>query len=303
MNTLIQENLHLFEVAVPKQVELRSELSADLSLLEGDPGQVQQVIMNLIINAAEALEGRPGQVVVRTRVCDLAEAELAAWQIDDVALTPGRFVMLEVEDNGCGMTGETLSKIFDPFFTTKFTGRGLGLAAVLGIVRGHKGGLQVQSMLAIGTRFQLIFPATGLEISSAPSAEPVQEIDMTQHTVLVIDDEAPVRDAVTDILALENVPVIAAPDGQTGIELYRARRNDIRLIILDLSMPGLSGEETFRELRQINAQVAVLLSSGYSQDEVVQRFAGQSAVGFIQKPYEINTLIAEVRRHLMDGVV
>jgi DNA-binding NtrC family response regulator len=137
-----------------------------------------------------------------------------------------------------------------------------------------------------------------LAITLSPWPEPVQEIAMTQHTVLVIDDEAPVRDAVTDILVLEDMSVVTAPDGQTGIELYRLHQSEIRLIILDMSMPGLNGEETFHELRQINAQVPVLLSTGYSQDELVQRFAGQPAVGFVQKPYEINTLITEVRRCL-----
>ncbi len=166
------------------------------------------------------------------------------------------------------------------------------------IVRGHKGGLQVRSTLQLGTHFQVIFPVTMLAVTSSPWPEPEQEVDMTRHTVLVIDDEAPVRDAVIDILALEDVSVITAPDGQAGIELYRLRQSEIRLIILDLSMPGLNGEETFHALRQINAQVPVLLSSGYSQDEVVQRFAGQPAVGFVQKPYEINTLITVVRRCL-----
>ncbi len=196
------------------------------------------------------------------------------------------------------MDAATLSRIFDPFFTTKFTGRGLGLAAVLGIVRGHRGGLQVKSTLRVGTRFQLVFPASALEIVSPQLSGPAQEIDMKQHIVLVIDDEAPVRDAVVDILALEDVLVITAPDGRTGIDLFRARQADIRLVILDLSMPGLSGEKTLNELRRINAQVPVLLSSGYSQDEVAQRFAGQAAIGFIQKPYEISALIDEVKRRL-----
>ena len=299
LNTLIQENLHLFEVTVPKTVELRSQLSPALPLIEGDQGQVQQVIMNLIINAAEAIGERPGWVMVRTKVSDLTDADLAAWRIGEENLTPGRYVMLEVEDNGSGMEPETLSKIFDPFFTTKFTGRGLGLAAVLGIVRGHKGGLQVKSTQQVGTQFQIVFPVGAVAVTTAELPKPLQELALIRHAVLVIDDEAPVRDAVTDILALEDIPVMIAPDGQTGIDLYRQHQAEVRLVILDLSMPGLSGEETLRELRKINAQVPVLLSSGYSQDEVTQRFAGQAELGFIQKPYEIDRLIDEVKRRLV----
>ncbi len=298
LNDLIRDNLHLLEAAAPKTVELYPELAAPLPLLEGDPGQLQQVIMNLVLNAAEAIGERPGRVTVRTAVCDLSEADCRAWRIGEELLEPGRFVRLEVEDNGSGMDAETLSKIFDPFFTTKFAGRGLGLAAVLGIVRGHKGGLRVTSTLGVGTWFQIIFPASAANSSAPVEPEPVQEIDMTRQTVLVIDDEYPVRDAVTDILALENVPVITAVDGETGIDLYRRRRSEVRLIILDLSMPGLSGEETFYELRKIDPQVHVLLSSGYSRDEVKQRFAGESGVGFIQKPYEATDLIDEVKRWL-----
>jgi CheY-like chemotaxis protein len=196
------------------------------------------------------------------------------------------------------MDAETLARIFDPFFSTKFTGRGLGLAAVLGIVRGHNGGLIVTSAPQAGTTFEIILPGGETAAPESPPAPAWQEVDMAQQLVLVIDDEAPVRDAVADILDLEGVVVLSAPDGRAGIDLYRQRQADISLIMLDLSMPGLNGEETFRELRAINPDVRVLLSSGYSQDEVAARFAGQSAVGFIQKPYDAEQLVKEVRRQL-----
>jgi CheY-like chemotaxis protein len=264
----------------------------------GDAGQLQQVIMNMIINATEAIGDKPGEVMVRTRMYRLTDEQAVAWQIGDEALAPADYVLLTIEDNGQGMDGETLSRIFDPFFSTKFTGRGLGLAAVLGIVRGHGGGLKVTSAPQVGTTFEIILPGSAAEPVEPVFREAPQAVDTPQQLVLVIDDEEPVRDAVTDILDLEGLSVLTAADGYAGIELYRQRQADIGLILLDLSMPGLNGEETFRELCQINAHVRVLLSSGYSHDEVAARFAGQSNVGFIQKPYDAEQLVREVKRYL-----
>jgi PAS domain S-box-containing protein len=298
MNTLIQENLHLFEVALPKNVHLASDLADALPLIEADAGQLQQVIMNLIINGAEAIGERPGTVRVVTRPHDLRAEEAAAWQLSDERLPAGLYVMLEVRDDGKGMDADTLSKIFDPFFTTKFTGRGLGLAAVLGIVRGHRGGLQVSSQPERGTAFQLIFPATAAAPPDEVATTAVQEVKIMRRLILIIDDEEPVREAVTDILELEGLEALAAPNGAAGIELYRERQAEIDLVLLDLSMPGLSGEETFQRLREINPDVRVVLSSGYTQTEATQRFAEHGWVGFIQKPYDVQTLMAAVRRYL-----
>ncbi len=298
LNHLIQDNLHLFEVAVPKNVILRSDLAEPLPLIIGDAGQLQQVIMNMIINAAEAIGDRAGQVMVRTRQQLLAIKEVAAWQIGDEALSPGEYVLLSIQDDGPGMDAKTLPRIFDPFFSTKFTGRGLGLSAVLGIVRGHGGGLKVTSELKVGTTFEIVLPSGAVEAVEPVIQEVLQEVDVTQQLVLVIDDEEPVRDAVTDILELEGLRVLTAPDGRTGLELYQQHQAEIRLILLDLSMPGLNGEETLHELRQVDAHVRVLLSSGYSQAEVAERFAGQSEVRFIQKPYDAEQLLREVRRYL-----
>jgi CheY-like chemotaxis protein len=289
----------MFEVAVPKNVLLRSDLAVPLPVIVGDAGQLQQVIMNMIINAAEAIGERSGAVIVRTRVQRLTSEAVGAWQIGDEKLPPGDYVLLIIEDNGQGMDAETLSRIFDPFFSTKFTGRGLGLAAVLGIVRGHRGGLKVTSVPQVGTTFEIVLPGGAVDVLEPVVPAALQEADMAQQLVLVIDDEEPVRDAVTDILDLEGLSVVTAPDGRAGIEIYRQQQADIGLILLDLSMPGLNGEDTFYELRQIDAHVRVLLSSGYSQDEVAARFVGQNEVGFIQKPYDAEQLVKEVKRYLM----
>lgn len=158
LNDLIQENLHLFQVAIPVNVTLSTKLHADLPPIKGDPGQVQQVIMNLILNAAEAISDRPGHVVVATGTHQIGE-DSARWHYTGEALAPGPYVTLTVQDDGAGMDEQMLAKIFDPFFTTKTTGPGLGLPAVLGIVRGHRGGLNVHSGPGKGTTFKVLFPA------------------------------------------------------------------------------------------------------------------------------------------------
>jgi PAS domain S-box-containing protein len=301
LNILIHENLHLFEVAVPKNVQLRMELAETLPPIEGDIGQMQQVVMNLIINAAEAIGERPGTVRVITGVEDVRAGDDRLWRYTDQPLAPGRYVTLEVRDNGSGMDAETLSKIFDPFFTTKFTGRGLGLAAVLGIVRGHKGGLLVDSAPGRGTAFKLFFPAGSSEaIQPLPPDAAPRAYAPASGLILVIDDEQPVREAVTDILELDGLQVITAPGGAAGLALYQERQADVRLVLLDLSMPGMGGEETFRRLRAINPDVRVLLSSGYSQAEATRQFVGQGLAGFIQKPYDAGTLVRTIRQHLAE---
>jgi len=301
LNELIQENVSLFEVPLPKPVSLRTQLLPGLPLVEGDAGQMQQIIMNLVINAAEAIGQRPGTITVQTGLQTITSADTHWWQYIGEPLPAGGYVLLQVEDDGGGMEAATLANIFDPFFTTKFTGRGLGLAAVLGIVRGHHGGLHVISEVGRGTRFQLLFPVH--LAPTEPMADQLAESaaltrPAARQTILVIDDEAPVREAVSDILDLEGVPVLTAANGALGLDLYRQRQAEVCLILLDLSMPGLSGEETFYELRRINPEVRVVLSSGYSQTETARRFADQPVAGFLQKPYDVEALIAEVWRHL-----
>jgi PAS domain S-box-containing protein len=299
LNDLIRENLSLLAVSLPKPVRLHTALAPDLPFIEGDPGQVQQIIMNLILNAAEAIGQRPGAITVRTGMRVVSEADMYWWQYTSEPLPPGGYVLLQVEDDGNGMEAATLASIFDPFFTTKFTGRGLGLAAVLGIVRGHGGGLHVTSEIGRGTTFQLLFPASAAKPAPGPEAAPtISAAKPAARLILVIDDEDPVREAVSDILDMEGIPVLAAADGAAGLELYYQRQAEIRLVLLDLSMPGLSGEETFHALRRINPDVRVVLSSGYSQTEAARRFTDQPVAGFLQKPYDVDALIAEVWRHL-----
>jgi CheY-like chemotaxis protein len=237
--------------------------------------------------------------MVGTGIHRITDEDCSYGQSGGEPLAGGSYVTLEITDNGIGMDASTLTRIFDPFFTTKPTGRGLGLAAVLGIVRGHKGELQVHSQVGNGTTFKVLLPALALNMTPAVLAT-ANEVGRrgSQGLILVIDDEAPVREAVADILGLEGITVLTAANGATGIELYRQSMDDVKLVILDLSLPGLSGAEIFRELRRMDPAVKVLLSSGYDQVEATRHFIGQGLAGFLQKPYESEGLVEKVRSYL-----
>ncbi|MCA9971332.1 MAG: PAS domain S-box protein [Anaerolineales bacterium] len=296
LNTLIDENLHLFAVTIPKHIHLRTSLAQLLPLVEVDVAQIQQVVMNLIINAAEALSEERGTITIVTDVQMVSDEDYKYWQYVMKPLANGTYVTLEIHDDGPGMDADTLAHIFDPFYTTKERGHGLGLAAVLGIVRGHRGGLTVYSEIGRGTTFKLLLPASEQQ-QPAPTADPLAGAASLDGLVLVIDDEAHVREAVSDILGLENIGVLTAVDGESGLALYQAHQADITLVLLDLSMPGWSGERTLRELRKVNPDVRIILSSGYNEVEATQRFAGRRLTGFLQKPYSAGKLLDIVNRY------
>jgi CheY-like chemotaxis protein len=259
---------------------------------------MQQLVMNLIINGAEAIGERPGRVLVVTGVEEVGEVDGRIPQFTAAQLTPGRYVTLEVHDNGGGMDEETKARIFDPFFSTKQTGHGLGLAAVSGIIRGHKGGIRVYSEEGQGTTFKLLFPVSQAAPVEVGGDTAVSPDELPTGLILVIDDEAPVREAVTDILEMDNIQVLTAANGAEGVAIYEERMADIDLVILDLSMPDINGEETFHRLRRLDPDVKVLLSSGYNEIEATRHFSGKGLAGFMQKPYNAARLIQEVRAYL-----
>ncbi len=297
LNDLIQQNLHLFEVAIPKNVSLYLSLRAQSVLIEADPGQMQQVVMNLLLNGVQAIGDEQGKITVITDRQEVAKDDWHYWEKTGQPLTPGSYFTLEIHDTGHGMDETIIERIFDPFFTTKPTGHGLGLAAVQGIVRGHKGGLRVYSVPSEGTTFKLLFPALVDDEISESSPKQTKETAVS-GTILVIDDEMAVLEAVTDILEGEGWHIVTASSGPAGLEIYKDQRDDIDLVLLDLTMPGMSGEETFRKIRRIDPQARVILSSGYNEVEATNRFVGKGLAGFIQKPYNAEQLQTVVKQQV-----
>ncbi|MCP5101307.1 MAG: response regulator [Chloroflexi bacterium] len=298
LNELIRENLHLFTVAVPKFIRLDSDLAEMVPLIDADPGQMQQVVMNLILNAADAIGMEKGTIFVCTQPRWISESETEVWQGMGMKLAAGHYVSLIVEDTGCGMDAETVSRIFDPFFTTKPTGRGLGLAAVMGIVRGHQGGVRVESEVDKGTKFHLIFPA-GTAVTEHVDMMRLQPLEARNDMVLVIDDELAVREAVTDILEMNGLRVETAVDGETGVELYKTLQDQIALVLLDLSLPGMNGLEVFDILHELNPDVKVIISSGYSKEDIKRSLTKTGTIDFLQKPYTMQGLLEKMWEYLV----
>lgn len=299
LNEMVEANLALLSAALPKTVQLHAQLAGGLPEFKGDQGQIQQVVMNLILNAAEAIQDDRGNVFVATESRDISADDSAHWSYVEGPPCPGEHIVLTVSDDGVGMDGATQSRIFDPFFTTKKRGRGLGLAAVLGIVRGHKGSLQVTSTVGQGTTFRLFFPAS----KPVPTTETRGQLrthyidGRTTGLILVIDDEEPIRQAVVDILAFSGMEALTAASGDAGIALFRERADDIQLVLLDLSMPGMSGSQTLRELQQLAPDLPVIVSSGHDRSEAVKRLGTPWKVEFLQKPYSVDTLLDSVMKH------
>jgi PAS domain S-box-containing protein len=294
---MVEEMTHLLEVPISKKATLRYEFAPYLPAFEADPTQIRQVVMNLITNAAEAIEGDDGEIVVRTSVAEVDAARPDHDWLPE-ALLPGRYVSLEVSDNGCGMDAETKRKIFDPFFSTKFTGRGLGLAAVIGIVRGHHGGLQVRSEKGCGTTFRILFPCSTTQATSAPSEPAVANGWSGAGTVLVADDDPEVRLVVSELLERLGFKFLLACDGVEAVEVFRREADRLRLVLLDLTMPRLDGNQALKQMAEIRSEIPVVVISGYSEQDTVLRISGRQLAGFIQKPFQSSALISKLREVL-----
>ena len=282
----IREIVELLRASVAKKVELSLELDDEVPSIAADSAQLQQVVMNLVINGAEATGSQVGRVLVRTGVITVDEAQPPGL-VGQRDLESGRYVFLEVEDNGCGMDQQTRSRIFDPFFTTKPEGRGLGMAAVLGIVWGHSGGIAIDSIVGEGTTFRVYFPATEEELQRDISI-PIATVT-AGGLVLLIDDEEEVRDAAAAMLAHLGYGVITAVDGKQGIDLFAEFASELHAVILDMTMPGMSGVEVHRELKKLGPDVPVILSSGYDRVEGLQDLGGPAL--FLRKPYTLKELV------------
>ncbi len=281
LSRLVEELTRLLHVSISKKVMLRCQLAEGLPAIEADPAQLRQLAMNLVINAADAIGDADGVITISTGTMQCDENCLLGGQLTAPPI-PGRYVYLEVIDTGCGMDAKTQARIFDPFFTTKFAGRGLGLAAVLGIVRSHRGALKVESEPGRGTTFRVLFPASAKDAASA-KPEGKQPPWRGKGTILLVDDEEPVRNVSGKMLERSGFAVLRAGDGLEAIELFRAHGAEVACVLLDLAMPRMDGEETFKELRRIQPDVRVVLASGYSDQEISQRFLNAGLAGFDRK--------------------
>ncbi len=282
---LIREMARLMEVSIGKHITLRYALNEDLPLVNADSAQIQQVILNLITNANEAIGEDNGEIVFSTGVIQADQNELNATLTNE-ELPEGEYIYIEVADSGCGMDKNTVEKMFDPFFTTKFTGRGLGMSAVLGIVRGHHGAIQVHSQPGQGTSFRILLPVS--DIKNSPQAveavEPVHA-SRSKGTVLIVDDEALIREVASAMLQDIGFDIIEATNGKEAVALYRQHQPAIRAVLLDMTMPQMDGKTCFSELKKINPDVRVLISSGYTEQDINKLFAEHVPAAFIQKPY------------------
>lgn len=297
LSALVEEMIHLLETAISKKAVVQYDFADELPLIEADPTQIRQVIMNLITNASEALGVSHGAILISTSVVHAAPEYLAeAYYADD--LPEGQYVCLEVTDTGCGMDAGTLEKIFDPFFTTKFTGRGLGLAVVLGIVRGHRGAVIIDSHPGHGTTFSVLFPAAGKR-EHIPAPRPEQSTKWRgSGTILVVDDERDVRETTREILEESGFSVITAAEGHEGVAAFRKHGQQIVAVLLDVTMPHMDGEGALEEIHRIRADVPVILFSGYAEEEITLKFQGRQVAGFIHKPFLPSTLIEKIRQAL-----
>ena len=302
LNTLIESMGDLLRASISKKATLNFQLGADVPLIQADEAQIRQVVLNLVTNAADAIGENSGCITLRTGAAQADQRQLSQYLFGERGAQTS-FAFLNVSDNGCGIDEATRARIFDPFFTTKSTGRGLGLATVLGILRGHHAGIQVHSEPGKGSSFHILFPKFVPEPASV-SAQPVLGRGLHgKGMVLVVDDEEVMRRVVTLTLERLGFSVLTARDGKEGVELFSRHAAETLLVILDVNMPLLSGDEAFKAMRLIRPDVRVLLTSGYDQPASLETGAESGLAGFLQKPFRIETLIEKVGEALAEKKV
>ena len=296
LDALLREIAHLLEASISKKSVLRVELAPDLPPVRADATQIRQVMMNLITNASEAIGERSGIIAVTTGLTAEVQTRRGLRFPDD-ELPDGLYCVVEVADTGAGMDEATVRRVFDPFFTTKFTGRGLGLAAVLGIVKGHGGVIEVDSRPGKGSTFRLLLPALeGRVVEQVQAPRTAASQPGRAARVLLIDDEETVRAVGATMLRIAGYEVLVAEDGRVAIELFSREPDDIDVVLLDLSMPRMDGQETFAALKELCQDVRVVLTSGYNEAEAVDRFDSEGLAGFVQKPYRLEDLVRAIEQ-------
>ncbi|MFK5956166.1 MAG: PAS domain-containing protein [Planctomycetota bacterium] len=297
LQELVEEMIQLLNITVPKDATLYFSPSGTLPLIEGDPSQVRQVIMNLILNASESLPNGKGEIHL-----DIALLKNGCAPAKHGINVPraGSYLCLKVRDDGCGMEEETLERMYDPFFSTKFKGRGLGLASVLGIVRAHYGGIQVESELGQGTTFRLCLPIAAEQDLPAGKKPISVENWKGSGLVLMVDDDETVLQLGKEMLSRLGFEVVQALDGAEALEKFRNHRRELRLVLLDLTMPGISGEDVYAAMQDLDASVPVVMSSGYTEQDVSLRLGERGLRGFLQKPYTLDQLRSKIHGLMSD---
>jgi two-component system, cell cycle sensor histidine kinase and response regulator CckA len=299
LSRLIEEVTRLLGTLISKKAVLRMNLPPALPAIKADAAQLRQIVMNLVTNASDALGEQNGFIQITTGTTTVAPGRVPRIEPGSM-LPPGEYVYLEVADTGCGMDASTKARIFDPFFSTKFTGRGLGLAAVLGIVRAHGGTIQVDSEPGYGTSFRVLFPCAGEEAAlTAGDTAPPADDWRGEGLVLVVDDESSVRDLAALILERAGFTVVTAADGHEAVARFSEHAADICAVVLDLTMPGMDGAEVYQHLVKLRAGVKVIVCSGYNVQDFDARFGGERPALFLRKPFLPSELIDKLRATLV----
>jgi signal transduction histidine kinase/CheY-like chemotaxis protein len=304
LSAIAVEMAHLLKAAIPKKITVDLQLMEGLPVARGDGTQIRQVVMNLITNAAEAIGEELGLIRITTGLMEIQPGTSSEHYLGSEP-TPGRYAFCEVADNGCGMDEKTKARIFDPFFTTKFKGRGLGLAAVLGIVRTHRGAINVDSRPTYGSTFRVLLPTSYKSVPEARDDSSVSGDSAMGQTrvVLVVDDEPSVLRLAEMTLQRAGLVPLTAADGVRAIELFRERDGEIAAVVLDLTLPEMDGHEVLREVHKIRPEMPVILSSGYNEEATNEKFHAGKAVTFLQKPYRPGQLLKKVREVLGGATV
>ena len=303
LSTLVEETVQLIDVSISKDVSLTFDLQTQLPIILADNTQMQQIVMNLITNASEAIGDKKGGKIQVVTGSLYADREVLDSPFLEEKRPPGEYVFLEVSDNGCGMDEATLNRMFDPFFTTKFTGRGLGMSATLGIVRSHGGALQVESAPEKGARFRVLFPVSSEAVNDKHLADATAgglKLCERALTVLVIDDEVMVRAIFEKMLRKMGCQVLLACDGEEGVQCYSEHRDRIDAVLLDMTMPRMGGKEALVRLREMDIKAPVIVCSGYSNENVMPQFEQVQPEAFLQKPFSLQSLYTVLRQSLVD---
>jgi PAS domain S-box-containing protein len=291
--SILKEMRDILRSAVPLSISIKTEISESLPVIMADASQFRQVLINIVVNSSEAIGDKQGEILI-TAGEEFISAEYLVSKRLDSDLKPGSYVCIDISDNGCGMDENIRKKIFEPFFSTKQTGRGLGLPAVQGIMRGHGGAVIIESVNTSGTKVRIIFPAhvereevkqRGVSYSGVSSKS-----EQRSSLVLVVDDEDVVRDLCMEFVSIAGYKVIGAADGLKGVEIFKEESDNLAGVLLDLSMPRMDGVTAFHEMKKINPDIPVILCSGYSEDDATRSFAGETLAGFLQKPYKLDVL-------------